>query len=161
MDFDGLLYRAVDPAFWHEPLSGAGAARHPQRFNVAGMAALYTAQDPQTVLREKMQAGPLQPVLIVALRARLTGLLDARDKGALARFGVTADEIGSPDWQDEVQRCGRAASQRFAVAVRAAGYAGLVVPSYAEGAAAQDVNVVLWQWDGLEVVDDKGCLARR
>ena len=39
-----------------------------------------------------------------------------------------------------------------------AGYVGLIVPSYARGATAGDVNVVLWQWntrnaDALTVVD--------
>lgn len=160
MDFDGLLYRALDPEYWHQPLSGAGAAKHAQRFNVTGMAALYTAQDPQTVLREKMQQGRLQPLLLIAIRARLRGLLDGRDPAELARFGVTADQIGADDWQDEVAREGRSASQRFAVAVRAAGHAGLVVPSYAKGATSGDVNVVLWRWDGIEVVDDDGCLTR-
>lgn len=160
MDFDGLLYRAVDPDYWHQPLSGDGAAKHAQRFNVEGMPTLYTAQDPQTVLCEKMQQGVLQPLLLIAIRARLTGLLDARDPAALARFGVTAGEIGAEDWQDEVEREGRSASQRFAVAVEAAGHAGMLVPSYAEGAGPRDVNVVLWHWEGLEVVDDKACLTR-
>lgn len=160
MDFDGLLYRAVDPDFWHQPLSGAGAAKHPQRFNVAGMEALYTAQDPRTVLCEKMQQGVLQPLLLVAIRARLTGLFDARDPAELARFGATADQIGADDWQDEARREGRSASQRFAVAVRDAGHKGMVVPSYAKGATERDVNVVLWDWLGAEVVDDDGCLDR-
>lgn len=158
MDFDGHLYRALDPDFWHQPLSGEGAARHPQRFNVQGMPTLYTAQDPQTVLCEKVQQGVIQPLLLIAIRARLTGLLDARDPAALARFGVTAAEIGAEEWRAEVDREGRSASQRFAVAVEGAGHAGMLVPSYATGAGPGDVNVVLWHWDGLKVVDDKGCL---
>lgn len=164
MNYRGLIYRAVDPKHWTEPLSGAGAARHAQRFNTKGVPTLYTATDPQTVLREKMQEGVLQPLLLVAIRAEMSGLFDARDEAALARFGVTPDSIGRDDWRDEAEREGQAESQRFAAAVRDAGYGGMVVPSYAQGATEKDVNIVLWNWgDGTEaklsLVDDEGCLA--
>lgn len=164
MNYRGLIYRAVDPKHWHEPLSGEGAARHAQRFNEKGVPALYTATDPQTVLREKMQEGVLQPLLLVAIRAEMTGLFDARDPDALARFGATAEGIGRDDWRDESEREGQSESQRFAASVRQAGYGGMVVPSYAEGTSDRDVNIVLWDWgDGTEakltVIDDDGCLS--
>lgn len=164
MNYRGLIYRAVDPKYWYDPLSGEGAARHAQRFNEKGVPALYTATDPQTVLREKMQEGVLQPLLLIAIRAEITGLFDARDDAALSRFGVTAEGIGSDDWQEQAKRDGQSESQRFAATVRGAGYGGMVVPSYAAGAGDRDVNLVLWDWgDGTEakltVVDDDGCLS--
>jgi len=163
MDYRGLLYRAVDPAHRDEPLSGEGAARHAQRFNPKGTPALYTATDPQTVLREKMQEGVLQPLLIVAIRAEVSGLFDGRDKAELARFGATPVGIGRDDWREEAEREGLSEGQRLAQALRRAGYGGMVVPSYAEGATGRDVNVVFWHWgEGTEarltVVDDDGYL---
>jgi len=163
MDYRGLLYRAVDPKHRDEPLSGEGAAKHAQRFNPEGVPALYTATDPQTVLREKMQEGVLQPLLIVAIWAEVAGLFDGRDGAELARFGATMAGIGRDDWREEAEREGLSEGQRLAVALRKAGYGGMVVPSYAEGAAERDVNIVFWDWgDGTEarlrVVDDEGCL---
>ena len=163
MNYQGILYRAVDPKYWHRPLSGEGAAAQAQRFNARGVPALYTAADPHTVLREKMQEGLLQPLLIVAIRAEAGLLFDARDAAALAEYGMSPHEIGQEDWRDEAAREGLSQGQRLAEALRAAGYPGMVVPSYAEGATARDVNLVFWRWGvaggaRLEVVDDAGCL---
>lgn len=163
MDYRGLLYRAVDPKHWYEPLSGEGAAKHAQRFNAKGVAALYTATDPQTVLREKMQEGVLQPLLIVGIRAEVSGLFDGRDGAELARFGASAEGIGREDWRDEAEREGQSEGQRLAEALRKAGYGGMVVPSYAVGSTSRDVNIVFWAWGAgtearLTVVDDDGCL---
>lgn len=168
MNYRGFLYRAVDPKHWNEPLSGEGAARHAQRFNDKGVPALYTATDPQTVLREKMQEGVLQPLLLVAIRAEVSGLFDGRDAAELARFGATPEGIGRDDWRRQADEDGRSDGQRLAEALRSAGYGGMVVPSYAQGATERDINIVFWVWDEgsearLEVVDDDGCLdpARR
>jgi len=165
MEYHGLLYRAVDPRHWGEPLSGQGAAETGQRFNRKGEAALYTALRPETVLREKMQEGPLQPLLIVAIRADASHLFDARDAGALAAHGLTPDAIGQDGWREEAAREGLSSGQRLAETLRAAGHPGMVVPSYAEGTTARDVNIVFWRWGvaggaRLEVVDDSGCLPR-
>lgn len=164
MDYHGLLYRAVDPRHWGEPLSGAGAAEVAQRFNRKGKEALYTAQRPETVLREKQQEGVLQPLLIVAIRARIENLFDARPPEAIARFGLQEKDIARDDWRDEAERSGLSQSQRLAEAVQAEGHVGMVVPSYAKGATEEDVNIVLWHWGEsgravLSLVDDDKCLA--
>lgn len=156
MEYHGFLYRAVDPRHWGEPLSGQGAAETGQRFNRKGEAALYTALRPETVLREKMQEGPLQPLLIVAIRARIDRIFDARKPEEVARFGLSAEDLARDDWRDQTDP----APHRLAQAVRAAGHPGMMVPSYAKGAGDGDVNLVLWDWAGrLTVVDDTGCLA--
>lgn len=165
MNHQGLLYRAVDPRHWHEPLSGEGAAQEAQRFNVRRVPALYCSVRAETVLREKMQEGPLQPLLIVAIRADASHLFDARDAGALAAHGLTPDAIGQDGWREEAAREGLSSGQRLAETLRAAGHPGMVVPSYAEGATVRDVNIVFWRWGvaggaRLEVVDDAGCLPR-
>ncbi len=52
MHFTGLLYRAHNPVWSREPLSGEGAARFGGRFNRIGRIALYTSLAPETALRE-------------------------------------------------------------------------------------------------------------
>lgn len=59
---------------------------------------------------------------------------------------------------------GRAPTQAFADRARAAGFAGLLVPSYARDAQAGDRNLVLRRWGGrrparLALNDAEGRLA--
>lgn len=53
-------------------------------------------------------------------------------------------------------------TQHMAEAASAQGYVGLVVPSYARGAPAAALNLVLWDWDGrMTLVDDDDRLGLR
>jgi hypothetical protein len=53
-------------------------------------------------------------------------------------------------------------TQDLAEAAIAQGYAGIVVPSYARGAPADALNLVLWDWDGrITLVDDDDRLGLR
>lgn len=59
---------------------------------------------------------------------------------------------------------GEASTQRFARELIGQGYNGLLVPSFAKGANAGDLNVVLWRWGDatparLELIDDEQRLA--
>lgn len=162
MEFSGLLYRALNPIWAREPLSGAGAARYGGRFNRVGRAALYTSTAPETALREANQVGTLQPTTLVALRAEVGPLLDGRDAAALAPFAITPDALADPAWRERMLTRQPVPTQELAEAADAAGFAGIVVPSYARGAPADATNIVLWQWDGqIEVVDDANRLGLR
>ncbi|MEM9765192.1 MAG: RES family NAD+ phosphorylase, partial [Pseudomonadota bacterium] len=70
----GLLYRALNPVYAGEPLSGRGAALHGGRFNARGTPALYLSLSPATALREANQVGTLQPTTLVAYEAALDPL---------------------------------------------------------------------------------------
>ena len=50
--YQGPLYRALNPVYARQPLSGRGARLYGGRFNPKGVPALYTAFDPATALRE-------------------------------------------------------------------------------------------------------------
>lgn len=53
-------------------------------------------------------------------------------------------------------------TQELTEAAIARGYLGLVVPSYARGAPADALNLVLWGWEGrIELVDDDDRLGLR
>ena len=144
--FVGLLYRALNPIYARDPLSGRGAQVYGGRFNPKGTPALYASLSPVTALREANQVGALQPTTLVAYEADVRPVFDARDEKSLAAFGMTPEDLASATWRDEMIATGKSATQAFAQRLIAAGYVSLLVPSYARGAAPTDLNLVLWRW---------------
>ena len=161
MRYRGPLYRALNPVYARQPLSGAGAARHGGRFNPRGVPALYTALEVIGALREANQAGSLQPTTLVSYEADLSPVFDSRDADALAAYDMDAQALADPGWRDAMRDNGEAPTQTLARRLIADGHAGLLVHSFAKGAGAVDLNLVLWHWDtGLVLVDDENRLGR-
>lgn len=160
----GSLYRALNPVYAREPLSGRGGAIHGGRFNPKGTAALYTALDPATALREANQVGDLQPTTLVAYRADLGPVFNTRDAGALALYGMTPQSLADPGWRSAMLNGHSVPTQDFARMLIAEGFAGLLVRSFAQGTSEANLNLVLWRWTGernhLEVIDDENRLGR-
>lgn len=160
------LYRALNPVYAREPMSGRGAAIYGGRFNKKGMPALYTSLSVLTALRESNQAGALQPTTLVSYNAEIDRVFDSRDGPALLEQGIDDAFLADPTWRDQMRTVGEAETQRFASRLVAAGYAGMVVKSFAKGATADDLNVVLWQWgttapSRLTLIDDERRLSPR
>lgn len=161
----GLLYRALNPVWARDPLSGAGAARHGGRFNARGRPALYTSLAPDTAIREANQIGFLQPTTLVAYHADIAPVFDATDAAALLDHGLSPAALADPAWRDRMNRGAPVPIQDLAERLIAAGYAGLRVASFAAGATAADLNLVLWRWNAgpdtrLDLIDDEGRLTR-
>ena len=95
----GRLYRALNPVYARQPLSGRGAGLYGGRFNAKGTEALYTATDPATALREANQVGDLQPTTLVSYRADLGPVFDTRDADALTDQGMTDQGLADPAWR--------------------------------------------------------------
>lgn len=162
MHFTGLLYRAHNPVWARQPLSGEGATRFGGRFNRIGRPALYTSLAPETALREANQVGTLQPITLVAYQADVGSLLDGRDKAALKPFGMAPAELADPGWRDRMLSGKPVPTQELAEAAIIQGYAGIVVPSYARGAPEEALNLVLWDWVArITLVDDNDRLGLR
>ncbi len=162
MHFTGLLYRAHNPAWSRTPLSGEGAARFGGRFNRIGRPALYTSLAPETALREANQVGTLQPTTLVAYEADIGPLLDGVDIAALEPFQISPAELADPSWRDRMLSGKPVPTQELAEAAIAQGFAGIVVPSYARGAPADALNLVLWDWEErIKLVDDDDRLGLR
>lgn len=164
--FEGLVYRALNPRWAAEPLSGEGARLYGGRFNARGTPALYTSLSPVTAMREAQQVGGFQPITLVAYRAAIARVFDATDAKILAAAGVTTEVLGDPGWREAARASGRALTQRFAGDLAASGVAALMVPSYAPGTRQNDRNLVLLRWNAdkdatLTVIDDEGRLGRR
>lgn len=160
-----MLYRALNPVYAREPLSGRGAALYGGRFNPKGMPALYTSFSVMTALREANQVGNLQPTTLVSYEADLQPLFDSRDSAALKAEGMDEVALATTAWRDEMRLNGEAKTQAFARRLVAAGFCGLVVRSFAPGASEQDLNLVLWQWGEalpfrLTLIDDENRLSR-
>jgi len=156
----GFLYRALNPVFAREPLSGRGAALFGGRFDRKGTEALYTSLAPETAVREANQVGHLQPTLLLACDADIFPISDARDTAALAARSTTSDSLADPDWRRRMTDGERVPTQEFAAQLAEDGYVGLLIRSFAPGVARGDLNLVLWRWntggsDRLSLIDDE------
>ena len=162
MRYRGNLYRALNPVFVREPLSGRGAELFGGRFNPKGTPALYTSLSVLTALREANQVGHLQPTTLVSYEADIADVFDTRDDAALSSAGMDAAALAAPTWRDEMRKTGVARSQSFALALMSEGHRGLLVRSFAQGATSENLNLVLWRWDAktLRLIDDEGRLSR-
>jgi RES domain-containing protein len=165
MDYRGDLFRALNPVYAREPLSGRGAELYGGRFNPKGVPALYTSLSVMTALREANQVGHLQPTTLVSYSADIASIIDSRDLGALRSGGISQDDLADPSWRDQMRDNGEAKTQSWVRRLIADGHNGLLVRSFAPGAKADDLNLVLWTWgdiDGarLAVIDDENRLSR-
>ena len=162
--YAGPLYRALNPVYAREPLSGQGAELHGGRFNPKGTPALYTALDPATALREACQVGGLQPTTLVAYRAELGPIFDTRNAAMLKDYGMNMRDLADPSWRSSMLDGRSVLTQSFAKAPFAAGFVGLLVRSFASGTSGANLNIVLWRWVGLgtklDLIDDENRLGQ-
>ena len=165
MHYQGKLYRALNPIYAREPLSGRGAELYGGRFNPKGVPALYTSLTIMTAPKEANQVGNLQPTTLVSYDADIERVFDCRDDAALRAQGMDAVALADPTWRDQMKVSGEARTQTFARQLAAAGYCGLLVKSFAPGATDDDLNLVLWTWGSaapgrLILIDDEHRLSR-
>lgn len=165
LHFQGTLYRALNPIYAREPLSGRGAELYGGRFNRKGTPALYTSLSVMTALREANQVGSLQPTTLVSYDADIGRVFDCQDETSLQAHGMDAIAIADPAWRDQMKGKGEAPTQAFAHILTESGYHGLLVRSFAPGATRDDLNLVLWQWSDdlpfrLSLIDDERRLSR-
>lgn len=162
--YSGPLYRALNPVYAREPLSGRGAELYGGRFNAKGTPALYTSLDSATALKEANQAGHLQPTILVSYKADLGPIFDTRVQDGLERYGTTTTMLADPGWRMRMLDGQLVPTQELARALIADRFAGLLIKSFAKGASSSDFNIVLWAWidnkGSLEVVDDDERLSR-
>ncbi|KAA1176987.1 RES domain-containing protein [Rhizobium tropici] len=165
MQYQGKLYRALNPIYAREPLSGRGAELYGGRFNPKGVPALYTSLTIMTALKEANQVGNLQPTTLVSYDADIERVFDCRDDAALRALGMDAAALADPTWRDQMKVSGEAKTQAFARQLAADGCCGLLVKSFAPAAANDDLNLVLWTWGStppgrLILIDDEHRLSR-
>ncbi|HZZ22853.1 MAG TPA: RES domain-containing protein [Roseiarcus sp.] len=165
MFYRGPLYRALNPIFARESLSGRGAQLYGGRFNPKGVPALYSSLTVMTALREANQAGSLQPTTLVSYAAEIADVFDCRDEDALRAEGMDAAALADATWRDQMNATGEARTQSFARRLMEKGFRALLVRSFAPGATESDFNLVLWKWGDappsrLSLIDDENRLSR-
>lgn len=166
MHYQGKLFRALNPVYARESLSGRGAELYGGRFNPKGTGSLYCSLSVLTAIREANQIGNLQPMTLVSYDADIDRIFDGRDAEALAAFDMDAEALADTTWRDQMKTRGQARTQAFARTLIQAGHNGLLVRSSALGASVDDLNLVLWAWGDekqqarLAPVDEEGSLSR-
>jgi RES domain-containing protein len=163
--YRGLLYRALNPIYAREPLSGRGAELYGGRFNAKGTPALYASLSVATALREANQVGALQPTTVVCYEAEIERVFDTRDTAVLLAEGMDSAALADSGWRNQMRTEGEATTQAFARRLADAGYQALLVRSFARGAGADDLNLVLFAWGAgppsrLTLIDDERRLSR-
>ena len=163
--YQGNLYRALNPIYAREPLSGRGAKLYGGRFNPKRVPALYLSLSVMTALRESNQVGNLQPTTLVSYEADIERVFDSRDSAALRKEGMDAAALADSTWRDQMKATGDAKTQAFARQLITARYNGLLVRSFAPGASDDDLNLVLWKWgeeaqSRLVLIDDERRLSQ-
>ena len=143
-----------------------GAASAGGRFNPVGMPALYTSRRFETAWLEAQQAFPfkVQPMTLCAYDVDCEEVLDLTDAATLAANRIDPANLACP-WKDLSTRGIKPPSWEITERLVAAGMAGVIVPSFAKGAAVADVNVVFWDWapdppHQVRVIDDDERLPR-
>ncbi len=147
-------------------MSGEGATLHGGRFNPKGIAALYTSRRMETAWLEAQQGFPFkaQPLTLCAYKVECADILDLTDSPTRKAAGTNLAELGCA-WEEMASRGASPPSWRLAEGLIKAGCAGIIVPSFAHGATARDINVVFWDWSEtpphkIRLVDEEGRLPK-
>jgi RES domain-containing protein len=145
--FRGEAFRAHDPAWAWSPLSGAGAALKGRRFNWPGLETLYLSLSHTTVFRE-VSAGfahRLTPHVLCSYDVDCEDVADLRAEADRLERGVRLADLACA-WGEALAAGREPASWGVVRELLADGCAGMLVPSFANGATAEDQNLVLWRW---------------
>jgi RES domain-containing protein len=147
MRIQGTAYRAHDPRWSFTPLSGDGAAIHGGRFNAKGTPALYLGLAPMTAIKEAGQglALKIEPLVLCSYEVDCEDIVDLTTAAGLKAGGVTRDDLAC-GWMLLAHEGKTPPTWAMADRLRAEGLAGVIAPSFAPGATADDRNLVLWDW---------------
>jgi len=161
LNLDIIAYRAIQPNWSFDILSGEGAKIHGGRFNPIGTKALYLALSPLGALAEYNQTGfshRPQPTTLCAFELSISDIIDLTTAEGREEASISLEEMACnfryikankqtpPGW----------IMAEFLIKQQKA---GIIVPSYAPLAAKDAKNIVLWQWGDaahqIKIIDDQ------
>jgi RES domain-containing protein len=147
LKLQGIHYRAHDPKWAFDPLSGDGARAKGGRFNPIGMPALYLARSPAGCFVEQSHGFPLRfsPLTVCAYDIDVDDIVKLTTGADRTNANVSLSELQCA-WMDDVRLGRTPASWNVATRLIASGAAGILVPSFAYQASPNMHNVVLWRW---------------
>lgn len=128
-------------------MSGDGAAVRGARFNPKGVPALYLGLSIMTAVKEANQgfAHRIDPCVLCSYEIDCEDVVDLTSEQGRGEYSVGLDAM-SCAWATALANGDRPASWSIYERFRAQGIAGVLVPSFAPGAGAKDINLVLWDW---------------
>ncbi len=166
MRFQGLGYRAHHPHWAWDALSGEGARLKGGRFNAKGVPALYLALSIEGMILEMSHgfAHCFDPLTICTYRLDVDTLIDLRHEAGRKIAGVDMAQL-SCAWALDRANGRIPASWSVAETLIKQGAAGVLVPSFANGARESMCNLVLWKWSAelphkVELHDPEGRLGQ-
>lgn len=120
---------------------------HGGRFNPEGVEALYLGLNLITAINEANQglAFKIQPYVICSYEVDCDHIADLRDATGRAGHAVEWADLDCA-WFALLAEGKEPPSWALARRLMDAGHAGILVPSFAPGATADDHNLVLWHW---------------
>jgi RES domain-containing protein len=145
--FCGKAYRAHDPRWAWSPVSGEGARLHGGRLNPKGTPALYLSLRIETAILEASQgfANRMPPLTLVEYDLDIGPLMDLTAVVADSDVARWLPELGCA-WAVLATASEPVPTWQLADLLIKRRCAGIIVPSFAQGATAEDGNVVLWRW---------------
>ncbi|TDX22470.1 RES domain-containing protein [Modicisalibacter xianhensis] len=159
--FQGVVYRGHNPRWQHAPESGEGAARNGGRWNPVGLPALYTSERFETAWLEAQQGFPYktQPLTLCTYEVDCGPLLDLCNPAIQERVHANPKAWMQEAWLDKKMRREPILAWAIVDQLIEEGFAGIRVPSQANGATHRDTNIVFWQWSRrpptkVRVIDD-------
>lgn len=140
---DGRFWRILSPRWAHDPLSGAGAARHGGRWNRPGVATLYLSREVETAFAEYQQEIGTRPGTFVAYDVAAARIYDLTDAGVREKLDVPEEALLAP-WKRIAFVDGKTPGSWGHADLLAKQADGVLVPSaMREGGT----NLVLWRWN--------------
>ena len=145
MRLQAVCYRGHDPK-WSHSLSGDGAKEKGGRFNPIGVAALYLTSTIEGVFVEMAHglAHRLEPVTIVNYDVDVADIVDLTTGEGRKAANVELADMKCP-WRLDLASGREPTSWHIANRLRKTA-AGILVPSFANGAREDMHNLVLWKW---------------
>ena len=118
-----------------------------RRFNRRGQEALYLSLSPITALREVSGgfAHRLTPLVLCSYDVDCEDIIDLRTEATRAAAAVALQDLACA-WADDLAAGREPTSHAVVRRLMADGAAGVLAPSFANGAREDDQNLVLWRW---------------
>ncbi|NJM50170.1 MAG: RES domain-containing protein [Sphingomonadales bacterium] len=167
MIFKGRAWRAHDPRWSFDPVSGKGAAISGGRFNEKGQEALYLALSPITAIAECTQGfvSRMMPLTLCEYDVDMADIIDLTDDDTRQVEGVRETDMAC-SWLRYNREGKIAPSQKLARGLLKKGYNGAIVPSFVPGIEDDARNLVLWRWgdrplNNVTVFDPDGRLPKK